>query len=178
MRVGFSSKTKLIISLAAALLLSGCATMSNQELRDKFAAQGFETAERDLGVIVFFPGVLFEYDKYDLTPPAVSKVLSMASILNDPKVEDRLLLLEGHTDSNGSNEYNHTLSLNRAMTVYKQLTADNVKAQRIKVDGFGETRPLVDNFNPDGSPNLQGQSKNRRVEIIIKNEENSLSWLH
>jgi outer membrane protein OmpA-like peptidoglycan-associated protein len=170
MRVVNSSKTQLLISLVTGILLTGCSTMSNQELRDKFAAQGFETTERDLGVIVFFPGVLFEYDKYALTPPAVSKVLSMASILNDPKVEDRLLLLEGHTDSNGTDEYNHTLSLNRAMAVYKELVADNVKAQRMKVDGFGETRPLVENLNADGSPNLEGQAKNRRVEIIIKNE--------
>jgi OOP family OmpA-OmpF porin len=72
---------------------------------------------------------------------------------------DLRLRLEGHTDSNGSPEYNMTLSKNRVNAVKTYLVANGVEADRIEVVWFGETKPIASNAS------LAGQAKNRRVEM-------------
>ncbi|MEQ1558873.1 MAG: OmpA family protein [Methyloglobulus sp.] len=166
----FSLLKAVAVNLIAISILSGCAT-TNQELRDAFASKGFETEERTQGVIVFFPGLFFESDKYVLVPDAALKVRDIASLLNDSGVEKRMISLEGHTDSNGTDEYNQNLSEQRAKTVYQELLTNKVKAERLKTAGYGETRPIAENNKPDGSPNAEGQAKNRRVEIVVLNPE-------
>lgn len=162
---------KLLISVSLlALTLAGCATTySNKQLRDIFNERGLETAERDEGVVIFLPGVFFEVDKSDLTPAAQAKLGEIASVINDPRVIQRTMLVEGHTDSTGSEDYNMALSLHRAETVRQGLITGKVSSERITTRGFGEKYPLAENTKPDGSPNPEGQAKNRRVEIVVKN---------
>jgi outer membrane protein OmpA-like peptidoglycan-associated protein len=160
------SATMLIATLA------GCAkSYSNKELRDIFSERGLETGERNEGVVIFLPGVFFEVDKADLTQPAQLKVGEIATVINDPRVAERKLLLEGHTDSTGTEEYNMELSLQRAETVRQGLIAGKVSTERMSTRGFGEQYPIAENTNPDGSPNPEGQAKNRRVEIVVKNTD-------
>jgi outer membrane protein OmpA-like peptidoglycan-associated protein len=152
--------------------LSGCAsTYTNKQLEEVFNQRGFHTEETDRGLIVLLPDVFFEYDKADLTYCAQSKIGEIASVVNDPKALQRNLLVEGHTDSSGSDEYNLELSNKRAKTVEKSLIDNKVAAERISARGFGEKYPVAQNTNPDGTDNPDGRAKNRRVEIIVKNPE-------
>lgn len=162
----------LISATMLVLALVGCAsTYSNKQLRDIFNERGLETAERDGGVVIFLPGVFFEVDKADLTPSAQAKLGEIASVINDPRVIKRTMLVEGHTDSTGSDEYNMELSLHRAETVRQGLLAGKVSSERMTTRGFGEKYPLAENTMPDGRPNPEGQAKNRRVEIVVKNTQ-------
>lgn len=136
-----------------------------------FKAKGLDSEETERGVVVFLPGVFFEYDKSDLTSVAQLKVKDIASVVNDPGVTERNMLIEGHTDSNGADDYNQKLSERRADTVQQSLIKWHVGPGRLSARGFGEKYPIARDFNADGSPNLPGQAKNRRVEVVVKNPE-------
>lgn len=165
---------KLFLILAVLVtVLSGCATppYTNKDLRDIFTTRGLETKEKEEGLVVFLPGVFFESGKADLTPEANAKLVEIAGVLNDPLVGERDLVLEGHTDSVGDDKSNQELSERRAQAVYDGLLAGKVNAKRMSTKGYGEKYPLAENTKPDGSPNPEGQAKNRRVEVLVKNLE-------
>jgi outer membrane protein OmpA-like peptidoglycan-associated protein len=73
--------------------------------------------------------------------------------------EDLRIRLEGHTDNNGTDDYNLTLSRNRVNAVKEFLVANGVDASRIETSFYGETKPIADNQSEEG------KSKNRRVEM-------------
>ncbi len=74
--------------------------------------------------------------------------------------------IEGHSDSVGDDAYNQKLSERRAQSVQQWLASRNV-SQSISTRGWGESKPLVPNTNPDGADNPANRQKNRRVEIIV-----------
>ncbi|MDH4155206.1 MAG: OmpA family protein, partial [Nitrospira sp.] len=69
--------------------------------------------------------------------------------------------IEGHTDSDGSNEYNQSLSESRAQSVRQILLDGGIPSERIEIKGYGESKPIADN---DTSA---GKAQNRRVEIVL-----------
>jgi type IX secretion system PorP/SprF family membrane protein len=73
--------------------------------------------------------------------------------------EDLRIRLEGHTDNNGTDEYNMNLSKNRVNAVKEFLVANGVEASRIETTYFGESKPIADNSSENG------KAKNRRVEL-------------
>jgi outer membrane protein OmpA-like peptidoglycan-associated protein len=75
---------------------------------------------------------------------------------------DKRMIVEGHTDSQGSDRINQPLSLNRAGAVRDYLVAHGVESDKISAVGMGSSRPLVNNKNAENRAN------NRRVEIIIQ----------
>jgi outer membrane protein OmpA-like peptidoglycan-associated protein len=72
------------------------------------------------------------------------------------------ILIEGHTDSDGSNEYNLELSRLRAEAVRSALVAGGLSPNRIETQGYGETRPIASNSS------ATGKAQNRRVEIVVQ----------
>lgn len=120
------------------------------------------------GIIINLPeNILFDFDKYDIRAdarPTLQKLYELISYYKEAPVE-----INGHTDSKGSDQYNQTLSERRAASVKKYLV-DNfgLSPDRLQTRGFGETKPIAPNTNPDGSDNPEGRQKNRRVEVIIK----------
>ncbi|MDM8569699.1 OmpA family protein, partial [Thiotrichales bacterium HSG1] len=74
------------------------------------------------------------------------------------------VLIGGHTDSRGGNEYNLGLSQRRADAVRFTLIQNNVASSRIRTQGFGESQPVASNSS------INGRQQNRRVEITILNE--------
>lgn len=113
--------------------------------------------------ITFDSGILFDFDKSDLRPVAQANLDKMAVILN--KYADTNILIEGHTDATGSDDYNMTLSKTRAQTVSNYLWGLGVTASRFTTTGYGETQPIATNDTADG------QQLNRRVEIAIMANE-------
>ncbi len=109
--------------------------------------------------ITFDSGLLFAVDKSDLQPEAKQNLDNLAVILQ--KYPDTDILIEGHTDSTGSDEHNMTLSRNRANSVANELAAMGVDATRFTIMAYGETQPIADNST------VEGRRLNRRVELAI-----------
>jgi len=108
---------------------------------------------------------LFDFNKSDLRSDAEETLNALGPIIR--KQGARRAEIDGHTDSIGSAEYNLHLSEERAKNVKAWLVAHNDIAESTPIKGFGKTRPVAPNTNPDGSDNPAGRQKNRRVEIVI-----------
>lgn len=109
--------------------------------------------------ITFKSGILFDVDKSGLKQQAKDELGKLATILN--KYPDTEILVEGHTDSTGSEEHNRELSIRRSQSVSTHMTTHQVIATRFTVMGYGEGQPVADNATADG------RQLNRRVEIAI-----------
>jgi outer membrane protein OmpA-like peptidoglycan-associated protein len=118
--------------------------------------------EETRGVVITLSGsVLFASGKYALLDTAKAKLDQVAEALK-AQSEDKKMLVEGHTDSQGSGANNQTLSLNRASAVRDYLVTRGVDANKISAVGMGSSRPLLDNKKAENRAN------NRRVEIVIQ----------
>lgn len=104
-------------------------------------------------------GVNFDFDRADIRPDARPVLDEAIAVLEQEG--GVAVIAEGHTDSDGSDEYNEGLSLRRAEAVRDYLVAGGIGADRISVRGFGESRPVADNDSDDG------KAQNRRVELRI-----------
>ena len=109
-------------------------------------------------LITLDSGILFDVDKYDLRPEAERALASLAVVLKEADV--KAFQIDGHTDSDASDEHNQVLSENRANAVKNFLAAQGLTAE-ISINGYGESRPIASNDT------AEGKQKNRRVEIII-----------
>lgn len=109
--------------------------------------------------ITFDSGILFETGKSNLQPTAKANIEKLSKILM--KYEDTNVLIEGHTDADGSEEFNQKLSDARANTVAAHAKGQGVTSSRITTVGYGELQPVASNETADG------KRLNRRVEIAI-----------
>jgi outer membrane protein OmpA-like peptidoglycan-associated protein len=135
---------------------------------------GIQSVLQDLGakvtgtkvIIDLDADVLFDFDKYTLRPAADDTLRKLGQVA--ARYPKSPLLIEGYTDSKGEHTYNMKLSENRAGAVRNWLVQNaSVTSDRITTNGWGETKPVAPNKNPDGSDNPQGRQKNRRVEIVL-----------
>jgi outer membrane protein OmpA-like peptidoglycan-associated protein len=118
--------------------------------------------EESRGLVITLSGsVLFASNKYALLDTAKTKLDHVAEALKAQNADKRIVV-EGHTDSQGSDSVNQALSLNRANAVRDYLDNRGVDSAKITAVGMGETRPLVDNRTAENRAN------NRRVEIVIE----------
>ena len=114
--------------------------------------------------ITFDSGILFDVDKSDLRAEAMENISNLAVILN--KYEDTNILLEGHTDSDGAEDYNLALSERRANAVKSYLAQHEVNSPRMSVAWYGESQPVAENST------IAGKQANRRVEVaVMANDE-------
>ncbi len=113
--------------------------------------------------VTFDSGILFDVDKAALRPAAEMNLEKLANILN--KYADTDVLIEGHTDDTGPDEYNLTLSQKRAQSVANYLAGLQVDATRFTIMGYGESQPIASNETS------QGRQENRRVELAIMANE-------
>ena len=111
-------------------------------------------------VITLSGGVLFQSGKSELLPIARQQLQSVADALK-LQTDDKTIVVEGHTDSRGSDALNLNLSQARAESVRSFLVQHGVDSSRIQAVGKGESMPIADNATPEGRAN------NRRVEIIV-----------
>lgn len=110
-------------------------------------------------VITISGALLFGSGRSDLLPGAGPAIDAVARAIElDP---DRNVVVEGHTDSRGSDELNARLSQARAQAVRVRLVAAGIDPARIRAVGRGESAPIADNATPEG------RAENRRVEIIL-----------
>ncbi|MBP6311774.1 MAG: OmpA family protein [Flavobacteriales bacterium] len=129
-----------------------------EELRNDL--EGAEVTRVGEGIkITFDSGLLFAVNQSSLSPAAQNNLGSLASTLL--KYDDTEVLIEGHTDADGSDALNQQLSEERAKSVDRFLIQKGLKPSRMSTVGYGETQPVADNTSD------QGKAQNRRVEIAI-----------
>ena len=113
--------------------------------------------------VTFNSQLLFDFGKSSLMESNKQTLENFAETLKQNPDTD--LLIVGHTDNVGSNAFNQSLSENRAAAVSNHLSTFGVSSSRLKIQGMGETQPLVSNTTE------AERAQNRRVEIaIIANE--------
>ncbi|MBI1768629.1 MAG: OmpA family protein [Bacteroidetes bacterium] len=109
--------------------------------------------------------IYFEYDKADINPDAAHELDKLVELLNDnPEIK---IEMGSHTDSVASDAYNLELSQRRAESTVNYLIRRGIDPKRLEAKGYGESKPIARNTNPDGSDNPRGRDKNRRTEFRI-----------
>ena len=111
------------------------------------------------GLVISLSDILFDVGKSSLKAGAQASIERIAVVLR--QYPQHQILVEGHTDATGSDEFNLQLSRDRANSVRTSLVAGGVDASKISAEGFGESRPVASNDN------AAGRQQNRRVEIVI-----------
>lgn len=163
-------KSKLAISKAdlSAQGIALAAEKSRREDAEMRAAQAaadlakFATVKQEpRGMVITLSGsVLFASAKWDLLPTARARLNDVATALSKSDPQSKFVV-EGHTDSKGTAEYNQNLSQHRAQAVRDYLVSRGIASERIVAQGFGLTRSIADNASAEGRAN------NRRVEIVV-----------
>lgn len=107
--------------------------------------------------VIFDADVLFEFDSDELTSEAQSRLDGLAEDLE--QLGPREVTISGHTDAEGSDEYNQDLSERRAASVRQALDDHLGDGFAFDVTGYGETQPVADNDSEEA------RALNRRVEV-------------
>jgi outer membrane protein OmpA-like peptidoglycan-associated protein len=109
--------------------------------------------------ITFDSGLMFATNQASLNVNTKENLKNLASTLQ--KYEDTDILIEGHTDNTGTDEYNMELSNKRASSVQDYLMGIGVTFERLSIAGYGESQPITENDS------AAGKQANRRVEVAI-----------
>jgi outer membrane protein OmpA-like peptidoglycan-associated protein len=143
--------------------------MDKQAAEMEADLQGVQVERVGEGIkLTFDSGILFDVNKADLQPAAKTNLEKLATILN--KYPDTNVLIEGHTDSTGSQQWNMQLSKMRAESVGAQLTTLGVAPARFTEVGYGPDQPVASNDT------AEGRQMNRRVELAIMANKKMQKW--
>ena len=144
-------------------------TQESQARTAQLEAQLADLAAKktERGIIITLGDVLFGTDQAKLNPEGMRTAQKLADILQQNP--QRVVLVEGFTDSTGSSAHNQDLSERRASAVRSALQLQGINRDRISVRGYGETNPIADN-NTAGNRQL-----NRRVEIILSDASGKIN---
>lgn len=151
----------LLVMVLLASSLMGCA---DKFLREELDSTRLPIAQTKRGVMIWLPEqVQFETGKSEFDLIQAKPHLNKLARLLQEKT-DKTILIEGHTDDVGSDEFNIQLSLKRAEAVRQALIQRGIVKERLKFSGYGRTRPIAPNDSEIG------RSLNRRVELIVLDE--------
>ncbi len=138
--------------------------MDKQAQKIKSTVKGVKVERVGEGIVVEFNNkILFGFDRSDLTAESKSGLNDLVTVLNE--YPDTDIEIQGHTDSQGTENYNKKLSKRRSNAVADYLTSHGIRSGRLTKRGFGEEIAKYDNSTSDG------QSQNRRVEFLISANE-------
>lgn len=134
--------------------------MDKQAEEIKNSIPNAEVIREGEGIIVKFDsGILFDVNKTELKTIARTNIESLASSLkNNPETN---ILIVGHTDATGAENYNLKLSERRAASVRSYIIGQGILSSRLQTEGKGEWEAIADNETESG------RALNRRVEIVI-----------
>ena len=131
-----------------------------RKMRERTAGTGIDVVRQGDELLLRMPsGITFATNQSTIQPqfqPTLDQVTT--TLAEYPKTMIDVL---GHTDSDGAEAYNQTLSERRAQSVSSYLGGRGIASVRIATMGYGETRPIASNETPDG------KAQNRRVEIKV-----------
>ena len=139
------------------------AYMDTQErkLREELVNSGVHVARDGDNIRLVMPNsITFAVDQSNLNTSIYRTLNSVVKVLNE--FVDTSLVVQGHTDSSGSESYNQDLSERRALSVSNYLLSRQVESSRLQSVGYGETYPIATNAT------AEGRAQNRRVELLIE----------
>jgi outer membrane protein OmpA-like peptidoglycan-associated protein len=136
------------------------AKAESDQLMKELADLKAQQTER--GIVLTIGDVLFATGKADLSADADKSAAKLADFLK--KNPNRNVLIEGHTDSVGKDDYNLALSQKRADSVKAKLVGEGIETGRITTTGYGKKFPVASNDTK------AGKAQNRRVDVVILNE--------
>ena len=141
------------------------AEKEKQDLRARLLQQLntiLSTRDTARGLIANMSDVLFKTGSYELLPGARERLAKVSGILLAyPSLR---VQIEGHTDGVGTDEYNQTLSENRASAVRDYFVQQGIPTDSIQARGFGKTQPIASNDT------AEGRQQNRRVELVLSGD--------
>jgi outer membrane protein OmpA-like peptidoglycan-associated protein len=132
-------------------------TTQNQQLAQELA--NLKARETNRGLVLTLGDVLFEVNQATLTPGAMHNLSTLVAFLKEHP--ERRVIIEGYTDSAGSEAYNLELSQRRAEAVRNFLIQSGIEVSRLTATGYGEASPIAPNTTS------AGRLQNRRVEVVI-----------
>jgi OOP family OmpA-OmpF porin len=113
----------------------------------------------EVGTVVRLKNIYFDYSKASLKKESFIELEKVVTFLNEnPTVE---IEIQGHTDSDGPDAANLSLSQSRSQSVVNYIISQGISSGRLRAKGFGETKPIDSNQTPEGRAN------NRRVEFTV-----------
>ena len=134
--------------------------MDRQAAEIERTVAGAEVIKSEEGIVVKFDsGILFDFDKTDVKQAARDDIADLVTSLNNNPDTDILVI--GHTDNTGTDQYNQGLSERRAKSVRDIAVANGLAGRRIKTEGKSFHEPIAENDTE------AGRAQNRRVEIVI-----------
>ena len=138
------------------------AQLAARDAQIKKLQDSLNAKQTDRGTLVTFGDVLFDLNKAELKPSGMTNIIQLAQFLRDNP--ERQVIIEGYTDSTGSDAYNQSLSQARATSVMAALVRQGIDPKRIVAQGYGKQYPVADNSSS------AGRAQNRRVEVTISND--------
>jgi outer membrane protein OmpA-like peptidoglycan-associated protein len=123
--------------------------------------EALQAKPTDRGLVLTLGDVLFETGRADLKAGAAGNLSKLVAFLT--KYPERVVAIEGYTDSVGSDDYNQALSQRRADSVRSYLVRAGIESGRISASGMGKNDPVASNDS------AIGRQQNRRVAVIINN---------
>ncbi|MGZ0015820.1 OmpA family protein [Yeosuana sp. AK3] len=149
-----------VIGGGAGILIGNKMDKQAQKIEEEIP--GAQVERVDDGIVVTFDetsGVYFDTEKYYINNASQQTLNKLIGVFKE--YPDTNILVVGHTDSQGSEDYNMALSKNRAYAVTNYLSQNGISQGRLTTNWFGETQPLHDNST------AEGRAKNRRVNVAI-----------
>ncbi|PVZ16059.1 MULTISPECIES: OmpA family protein [unclassified Pseudomonas] len=138
------------------------AQLAARDAQIKKLQDSLNAKQTDRGTVVTFGDVLFDLNKAELKAAGMNNVAQLAQFLRDNP--ERQVIVEGYTDSTGSDSYNQSLSERRANSVRAALVKMGVEPNRVIAQGYGKDYAVADNSS------ASGRAMNRRVEVTISND--------
>jgi outer membrane protein OmpA-like peptidoglycan-associated protein len=129
-----------------------------KELEEEMDGVTVQRVEEGIAVS-FDSGILFDFDSSTLRQEGEDNLRKLTRIVN--RDEDTILMIVGHTDSRGDENYNLRLSERRAQSASSFMVAQGLASSRIEIIGRGELEPISENDTD------AGRQKNRRIEVAI-----------
>lgn len=151
-------KKYIALGVVAAIISIGCTEPEAADAGSGTSARGDNFVDLGASTASGYAKVLFDFDKYDIRSDMEERINNSATALKNTGAK---IVLEGHTDSYGSDAYNYALGTKRANAVKNALTTRGVNASQIKTVSYGESKPTCMVDTPDCN------QENRRVEFKL-----------
>lgn len=117
-------------------------------------------------IALVLDGIRFAFDSDRVTSASAEELIRAIRLLRSHP--DVSVVIAGHTDSLGGDDYNERLSQRRAEAVYRLIAPHIPAPERLTTKGFGRSQPVAANMLPGGVDNPYGRAKNRRVEFRLE----------